>query len=199
MAALVAPPSLGRKRPRKQTARQSRIAAVHNVAKGCGLRKRFFALQHCAHATRSSPWHATPVFRHGGLTLYRRPNLTPAGRRVRARQRSAVLANRGFCSHWLPMSRTDGKGRKISGGAACSAVTLRLPSQKPPTGRRFETRQSRTVWRTVTKLKARFGHSARGSSETSVIENSQPLFACPDWLAGTVSTTFHWRARRSGL
>jgi len=48
MAALLAPPSLGRKRPRKQTARQSRIAAVHNVASPRGWCKRFFAMQHCS-------------------------------------------------------------------------------------------------------------------------------------------------------
>jgi hypothetical protein len=48
MAALIAPPSLGRKRPRKQTARQSRIAAVHNVITRPRLRKQFFAMQHCS-------------------------------------------------------------------------------------------------------------------------------------------------------
>ena len=41
----------------------------------------------------------------------------------RACQRSAVLANRGFCSHYLPMARTDGKLRKISARSAWSAVT----------------------------------------------------------------------------
>jgi hypothetical protein len=65
MAALVAPPSLGRKRPRKQTARQGRIAAMHNLVAASFVRKQFFATHHFRIVSVAFPSHGSAVERFG--------------------------------------------------------------------------------------------------------------------------------------
>ena len=123
---------------------------------------------------------------------------------------------RPSCSHYLPLCLPTERGarqqrflltlaaneqnrlktQEISAGVACSAVTLRRPSQKPPAGWCFDMRHSRTVLRTIKRPKARF--RPRGGLDRQkpwLSRRDQPSCDMQIPLAANVSTILRWRAQ----